>query len=421
VTLRRAAVLSLGAVCAIASAASPRADVSARSTDPQAAAPPAPAATPLRFDATTDLVIVDVAVVDSRGRAIRGLTAPDFEVFEDGKRRDIVSFAAYDVNAAPPGPGTLAAPNLTPDEKPAAVVAKPPATILIVDEAHTPPEQTGRLTRALDQILDRLSNDRGVLGFVAPMGKIRIAARLPAGAAELKPIAAKVRGMRPPDQARVPITDVEAIEIESGRDDVRDKVAARLIALGTDPLVASAEASIRAREIEHSVRVRRADLMETLRWALNWLRPFGGRKSIILVSGGFANDPADAEFARIVNQALALNARIHFVDLRGLPGAALQQSVEAPILMSPDIGDSPFAFTNASAGASRVALDTGGLDIRYRQDIAKSIDLAMETTRVYYLLGYIPSADTKKGFRKIKVEVKRRDVDVMARRGYYVN
>src|SRR5687768_5623833 len=41
----------------------------------------------LRID--TDLVLVDVAVTDAEGRAVRGLSASDFKLFEDGEERPV--------------------------------------------------------------------------------------------------------------------------------------------------------------------------------------------------------------------------------------------------------------------------------------------------------------------------------------------
>lgn len=51
---------------------------------------PAPQAT---FRAGTDLVQVDVSVLDGKRRPVRGLTAADFTIFEDGQPREIQAFS----------------------------------------------------------------------------------------------------------------------------------------------------------------------------------------------------------------------------------------------------------------------------------------------------------------------------------------
>jgi hypothetical protein len=49
------------------------------------------------FHIGTDLITVDVSVLDGDRKPIRGLTADDFTVLEDGWRRPIVAFSVVDV------------------------------------------------------------------------------------------------------------------------------------------------------------------------------------------------------------------------------------------------------------------------------------------------------------------------------------
>lgn len=55
----------------------------------------APAARPFVEQISVEVVNVDVVVTDERGRPITGLTAADFEVYEDGRRREISNFFAF--------------------------------------------------------------------------------------------------------------------------------------------------------------------------------------------------------------------------------------------------------------------------------------------------------------------------------------
>src|SRR4029453_11275600 len=56
-----------------------------------------PAKSPVRETAEVVLVEVPVRVVDRDGQPIRGLKATDFELFDDGKRQEIVGFDAIDL------------------------------------------------------------------------------------------------------------------------------------------------------------------------------------------------------------------------------------------------------------------------------------------------------------------------------------
>src|SRR5512134_1297706 len=60
---------------------------------PQAEEPKAP----VRERAEVVLVEVPVRVVDREGQPIRGLTAKDFELFDDGRKQEIVGFDAIDL------------------------------------------------------------------------------------------------------------------------------------------------------------------------------------------------------------------------------------------------------------------------------------------------------------------------------------
>jgi len=72
--------------------------------------------------------------------------------------------------------------------------------------------------------------------------------------------------------------------------------------------------------------------------------------------------------------------------------------------------------------AARMTSDTGGRVINVRNDkgLEKAFDEISEELRSQYVLGYYPSNPKRDGtFRRIKVDVDRPDLKILARKGYY--
>ena len=76
-----------------------------------------------RFRVAVDIVSIDAVVTDRKGEVVRGLTAADFEVFQDGKRQK-VTFAQFVPVMTVAAPAARAAASITVPE-PAAMVAPP--------------------------------------------------------------------------------------------------------------------------------------------------------------------------------------------------------------------------------------------------------------------------------------------------------
>jgi VWFA-related protein len=92
------------------------------------------------------------------------------------------------------------------------------------------------------------------------------------------------------------------------------------------------------------------------------------------------------------------------------------------------IGVSDPAFYGGFGGysgegvAKKIAEQTGGRSIfvHNEKDLEKAFDEISEELRTQYTLGYYPTNSARDGkFRKLKVEVRRNGLKVLARRGYY--
>jgi VWFA-related protein len=87
------------------------------------------------------------------------------------------------------------------------------------------------------------------------------------------------------------------------------------------------------------------------------------------------------------------------------------------------ISDAGFFQGGGGPGAARkMSDDTGGrvINVHNEKTLEKAFDVISEELRSQYVIGYYPTNEKRDGtFRKIKVDVARPDVKVLARRGYY--
>ena len=91
------------------------------------------------------------------------------------------------------------------------------------------------------------------------------------------------------------------------------------------------------------------------------------------------------------------------------------------------ISDSGFyqgmgGFGGGPAVARKISDDTGGrvINVHNEKTLEKAFDVISEELRSQYVIGYYPTNQKRDGtFRKIKVDIARPDVKVLARKGYY--
>jgi VWFA-related protein len=146
-----------------------------------------------------------------------------------------------------------------------------------------------------------------------------------------------------------------------------------------------------------------------------------GRKSLILVSEGFIFDPNLDEFKRVLQASRRANVAIYFLDARGLQGMPDTFSAEfGPAIDTRDAGVAFLDQMEAAEGAESLAVDSGGFVVKNTNDLSDGIARIADDCKSYYLLGYNPSDARRDGrFRKIRVKVNGKGMQVRARRGYY--
>ena len=138
--------------------------------------------------------------------------------------------------------------------------------------------------------------------------------------------------------------------------------------------------------------------------AAAYLRPYGGRKVLVIVSDGIETTSKNTDFDLVMQRVLAEDCQIYVVQTGLYEGANLRQ-LAAEWRME--------QLTGQTGGAVYIPKTTDQLELAFSQIAA---DLAQQ-----YVLSYYPNADQRDGqLHKLDLRIKsRNDVRVRSRKGYY--
>jgi VWFA-related protein len=397
------------------------------------------------FPAGTEVVTVDAVVTDGHGQPVLDLRPEDFSVTEDGTPQEIVAFDAIHrpapaateaparTVAATPVPEIRSSTNQVPPSRQGSLI------LIVFDELHMTPAEAQRARKALQGFLETGMAKGDRVALVGTHEGTQWTARMPEGKDALLHVLDRLKGRRVGHMVRDAMTDYEAIRIDQERDPiVTDQVMRRLIETNGIPHTAllpgealdpsdieswRSQTQSMASHVYAEARQRTEQALGIIQRSLDALAGTRGRKSLVLVSGGIAEDSRLDVFHRVVSASRRANAAIYSLDARGLEAAAtgLQADVNEPMrLQDLSAGAGMDEIREASEGSEGLALDTGGLVIKNQNDLGAGLARVESDSRSYYLLGYTPTHRAADGkFRKISVKVAREGVRVRARRGYY--
>jgi VWFA-related protein len=398
-----------------------------------------PVQTPPSFEREVELVRVDVVVTDRSGKPLAGLTKEDFTLLDEGQPQTIDSFEAVEVPLPAPGAQAAPRPRLASN---VALTGEPPehagrSFVVVFDNMHLTPLNAQRAKAAVAAFLEKGTREGDRVTLIATGGGAWWTTRLEAGRADLLAMLKGLDGRRPPDSTYDRITDFEAMRISEYQDaQVGGRVMRRFETYGVksrqesqlererratfipgliDPYVES-----RARETYLQVKNRNRVTLAALERAVKPLGATRERKTIVLISEGFILDPTEEGFKQVTEASRRANAVVYFVDTRGLVMPGIFSAQFGAAIEERDIGAVLADNSQDAEGAEALANDTGGFAVRNSNDLVAGVERIAREARSYYLLGFSPAGVPRDGrFRKIDVKVKRRGLNVRARKGYY--
>ncbi len=389
--------------------------------------PPAPT-----FRSNVNLVLVDVVVRDRRGNVVSGLKADDFQLLEDGKPQQILTFAFEQIqnNAQPverasllAGTTTAGAPRVTAPAAPAPVAPATPSgpltsedvaghrlLTLLFDTSSMAPEDVQKATdEAIKWVNEKMSP--ADLVAVATIGStLQILTDFTSEKEQVRSVLEKFSG-----------ADGTAFAAVDSSTQATDEASASQ----TDD---STTTDVSAQELDtfnNDVRLR---AIKTLAEAL---APIQQKKAILYFSSGMQRNGTDnqVELRAAVNAAVRANVAIYPVDSRGLqaivPGGSARQGSRGGL--SAFTGSAVTQqFTQLAAQQetlTTLAADTGGTAFLDSNDFGEAFGKVTNDISSYYILGFASTNPDRDGrYRRLTVKLRNKsDVKVDAREGYYAD
>ena len=394
----------------------------------------------------SNLVNIDVMVKDKKGKYIADLKPEDFTIVENGVTQKIEFFDAPLMHVeVKPATGAVTSETTTTTAPPPSNAARNYVALVLdsqtTDITNLKQVREGMLKYIREQITDNdivavLSVTNGLKmlqPFTQDKAKL-IAALENAGinasskSFEQKDISGSIEAQRA-QLAGAPSTPTTAITSPAGGSEaakamIAERVLAQFIQLRT------------ALSLQQS-----RPILAALAAIAEGLRPIPGKKTLVLFSQGWVTPAVlDWQVQSTIDIANRANVAIYIIDSAGLRAGAPASGSLAP--GNPLAGVSGITsqesriravggetvFDNVRQEGQgreydilyRISGDTGGRFFKGSNDINMGLQRIDEEIHARYTLAYRSTNQNFDGsFRKIKIEVRRPDAQIVSRNGYY--
>jgi VWFA-related protein len=382
---------------------------------------------PLTAHVEVNVVNVDVTVTDRHGKPVMDLTKDDFEIFEDGKPMTVTNFSLAEKMVQRT---TAVNPGSAQQEASAAPSLVHRKLLILIDNNYLQKQERDRALRTIESYL-RSSEFQGEWAVAAightivPVQQFTADKSLIAGAFQT-----------------VQHMPVNASYQEIDRSILSDRTR-KYLDLATPYDYGE---SMRFYSREQTYR-NLMTLKYTARAVADMAQSYSadeGKKFMILVTGGMENNTSFTTYDKstdrqmeqlrlemvkivdaMVREANAANFTIHIVNAKARGMQAAQHDVEnrdSGINMSnlylAGGGSDPIDTTDLDSIPLAVALGTGGMYLP-SANLMESIQRIDAQTTNFYSLGYTPQHGSDRRYHTIKVRVRRPNVYVANRVGYY--
>jgi VWFA-related protein len=363
-----------------------------------------------RIRVTSDLVLTNVIVRDKQGNLVRGLSQEDFSILEDGKPQRITSFDFENVDAlvtagtaSPMVSGTAAPLKIIGSNQPVnkQELKNHRLIVLFFDFSGMEEDDIDRAASAALKYVDKQMAPADLVAIVSLASSMRVDQDFTNDKTRL---AAILRSY----------TSGEGQGFQAGD-------------TGSAEGTPDTGGSFVADDSEYN-QFNTDRKLQAIQSITKSLSKIDQKKSIIYFSNGVSRSGIEnqVELRAAVNTAVQANVALYTLDVRGLqafpPGGEAQSaSLRGRSAYS---GQSVLDQFNSNADSQEtlttLAGDTGGRAFLDSNDLSGIFTAVQRDTSAYYVLGYRSNNPEMNGkFRRVKVTLKRSDLKLEYRPGYY--
>jgi VWFA-related protein len=387
----------------------------------------------IKFTSRSELVLIPALVTDKSGNHITGLKKEDFAVFENGSERPISIFEeiASDPHRLTRPSNANQFSNSVSDGG-----SNRRVTLIVLDLINTPFTDQAHARKELLKYLTQSVDRREPTGlYTLNRSGVHVVHDFTTDPRVLIAALHKVKG----DTSQMVDTS-EDLEATTG-------TASPEGSAGVDPGTVQSEADRLQTMMEDAElnfqsfqqRLAITYTLEGMQQLAQALGGFAGRKSLIWAGGGFPFSVSDNTMQLApagrdsLSDVLPLYERtwqllndaqiaLYPVDVKGLTTNMPSASIRTPSRRPGGFQRAAnWRQTDTQATLQTFAEATGGRAYYNSNDLAKGFRDAVHDSSEYYMLGYyLDRSNTKPGWRKLSVKVKREHVEVRARSGFFV-
>lgn len=384
----------------------------------------------------SNLVNIDVIVKDKKGKYISELTAEDFTITENGVAQKVEFF-----DAPLSGANTTTANATSPSQPP--TTAPRNYVSLVLDSQSTDLANFKQIREGAIKYVREHVTDADAVAVLMVTGGLEMLQPFTQDKAKL--ITALENAGVTGNSKNFEQRDL-AKNINRLQEFLKDAASVPI----TSPASGSAAAQVRVASnvLQQFYRLRTAlslqqsrPILAALAAIAEALKPIPGKKTVVMFSQGFVTpEVLDWQVQSTIDIANRANVAIYIIDSAGLKGATPASGALVP--GSPLGGVSGLTnqeqriqavsgetvFDNVrQEGQSReydilyrISGDTGGRLLRNNNDIGQGLERINQEIHSRYTLAYRSTNQNFDGsFRKVKIEVRRPDVQISSRSGYY--